>query len=416
MVESEAAEESTGDKELAISGKYERMGLGRDGIIVVSTGGKWGLVTYDDQIIVPIEYDYACTAPNDDGQTFFGKEGDFRVFDREGNELFQTDKPIKAVSDGIVLWTQTGEDMIYHFGYVKLDGTAVFTSDGEDMDEQAGAVGFNEGYAFSSSGDEYTEYRISEDGTVDDIFMERDILRHPDRSQERDESSTVVVNGTSGRDVNLFYPIGACYKGYYVDTGIQLFEDTNGKYDVNDAQGTQQYRLEMDSVAERAGYPYEGLSWSIRRFYHNGNYCYSNQTKMAVTVYSGDESKSYLIDTAKQETRKGEYGGTREFLTDEAVLAEGDYIGIADTDYWLYQKDDQWGYIDQNGNEVQMFDDAAQFYDGKAMVIVDGNAHFIDEDMNLSDWKIPAQSVSGYGEVFAVMTEDGQKCYLADEH
>lgn len=414
--ESEAAEESTGDKELAISGKYERMGLGRDGIIVVSTGGKWGLVTYDDQIIVPIEYDYACAAPNDDGQTFFGKEGDFRVFDREGNELFQTDKPIKAVSDGIVLWTQTGEDMIYHFGYVKLDGTAVFTSDGEDMDEQAGAVGFNEGYAFSSSGDEYTEYRISEDGTVDDIFMERDILRHPDRSQERDESSTVVVNGTSGRDVNLFYPIGACYKGYYVDTGIQLFEDTNGKYDVNDAQGTQQYRLEMDSVAERAGYPYEGLSWSIRRFYHNGNYCYSNQTKMAVTVYSGDESKSYLIDTAKQETRKGEYGGTREFLTDEAVLAEGDYIGIADTDYWLYQKDDQWGYIDQNGNEVQMFDDAAQFYDGKAMVIVDGNAHFIDEDMNLSDWKIPAQSVSGYGEVFAVMTEDGQKCYLADEH
>ena len=117
-----------------------------------------------------------------------------------------------------------------------------------------------------------------------------------------------------------------------------------------------------------------------------------------------------------QETGEDAYGGTREFLTDEAVLAEGDYIGIADTDYWLYQKGDQWGYIDQDGNVAQMFDDAAQFYDGKAMVIVDGNAHFIDEDMNLSEWKIPAQSVGGYGEVFAVMTQDGQKCYLADEH
>lgn len=413
--EAEAAEEMTGDKELAISGKYDQMGLGRDGIIVVSTGGKWGLVTYDDQVIVPIEYDYACTAPNDDGQTFFGREGDFRVFDREGNEIFQTDKPIKAVSDGIVLWTQTSEDMMYHFGYVNLDGTTVFTSDGGDMDEQAGAVGFNEGYAFSSSGNMGTEYRISKDGTVDDIFEERDILRHPECSQEQAASSDVVFNGTS-TDINLFYPIGACYEGYYVDMGINLFEDTNGKYYVYDAQGTQQYCLRMDAVAERAGYPYYDMSWSIGRFYHNGNYCYSNQTKMAVSVYSGEETKSYLIDTAKQEKRKDEYGGTQEFLMDEAVLAEGDYIGIADTTYWLYQKDDQWGYIDQNGNVVQMFDDAAQFYDQKAMVIVDGDAHFIDEDMSLSEWKIPAQSVRGYGEVFAVTTQDGQKCYVANEN
>lgn len=417
--EPEAAEETEEYEELAISGKYDQMGLGRDGIIVVSTGGKWGLVTYDDQVIVPIEYDYACTAPNDDGQTFFGREGDFRVFDREGNEIFRTDKPIKAVSGGVVLWTQTGEDMMYHFGYVNLDGTTLFESDGSDVDGEAGAVGFNESYAFSSSGSRGTEYRISQDGTVDDIFEERGILRHPELLQEQEVSSDIVFNGTS-TDINLFYPVGACYKGYYVDRGIDYFEDTNGKFYVYDAQGKEQYCLRMESVAERAGYPYYDesgdLTWSVGRFYQNGNYCFSNQTKMAVSVSYGGETTSYLIDTAKQEKREDGYGGTLEFLTDEAVLAEGDYVGIADTAYWLYQRDGQWGYIDQDGNVAQMFDDAAQFYDGKAMVIKDGNAYFIDENMNPGEWKIPAQSVRGYGEVFAVTTEDGQKCYLADKN
>ncbi len=415
--EPEAAEETEEYEELAISGKYDQMGLGRDGIIVVSNGGKWGLVTYDDQVIVPIEYDFACTAPNNDGQTFFGREGDFKVFDREGNEIFQTDKPIQAVSDGVVLWTQISEDMMYHFGYEKLDGTTLFASDGSDADGQAGAVGFNEGYAFSSSGSKGTEYRISQDGTVDDIFEERGLLRHPELSQEQEASSDIVFNGTSS-DINLFYPVGACCEGYYVDRGIDFFEDTNGKFYVYDAQGTEQYCLRMESVAERAGYPYYDesgdLSWSVRRFYQNGNYCFSNKTKMAVSISYGGETISYLIDTAKQEKREDGYGGIQEFLTDEAVLVEGDYVGMADTTYWLYQKDGQWGYIDHDGNVVQMFDDAAQFYDGKAMVIEDGDAYFIDENMNFSKWKIPAQSVRGYGEVFAVMTQDGQKCYVAE--
>lgn len=417
IAESEAAEEEEEYGELAISGKYDQMGLGRDGVIVVCSGDKWGLVTYEDQVIVPIEYDFACTAPNNDGQTFFGREGDFRVFDREGNEIFQTDKPIKAVSDGIVLWTQVSEDDIYHFGYVKLDGTTLFESDGTDYSGLAGAVGFNEGYAFSSNGNRGTEYRISLDGTIDDVFEEREVLRHPELLQEQAVSSDIVVSVTSS-DYNYYYPIGACYEGYYVDRGIDYFEDTSGQFYVYNAQGTEQYWLKMESVAQRAEYPYNwesgDLSWNIGAFYHNGNYCYSNKTKMAVSVSYGGESKSYLLDTAKLERREEGNGRIQTFLTDEAVLAEGDFVGIADTAYWLYQKEGQWGYIDQDGNVMRMFDDAAQFYNGKAMVIEDGYAFFIDEDMSLGEWKIPAQSVRGYGEVFAVTTEDGQKCYVAE--
>lgn len=118
---SESTEEN---KELAISGVYDKLGVGKDGIIVVCKGGKWGLVTYDNEVIVPLQYAFACTGPNDDGQTFFGNEGDYRVFDREGQEIFRTEKPIKAVSEGVVLWEEKGE-WDYRFGYVKPDGTVM---------------------------------------------------------------------------------------------------------------------------------------------------------------------------------------------------------------------------------------------------------------------------------------------------
>lgn len=155
---SELTEES---KELAISGVYDRLGVGKDGIIVVCKGGKWGLVTYDNEVIVPLQYTFVCTGPNDDGQTFFGNEGDYRVFDREGQEIFRTEKPIKAVSEGVVLWVEAGE-WDYRFGYVKLDGTVLYESLDEGIAEQAGAVGFSEGYAFSSDGAGKSVFRWTE--------------------------------------------------------------------------------------------------------------------------------------------------------------------------------------------------------------------------------------------------------------
>lgn len=419
--ETEAAQEEEAVQdhgELAISGIYDGMGMGmgRDGRIVVNSGGKWGLVTYDNQILVPVEYDYACNAPNDDGQTFFGNDGDYKVFDRDGNEIFQTDKPIKAVSEGVALWVQTGDDMSYRFGYVKLDGTVLYESDGEDIDGQTGAVGFNEGYAFFTNTETFGEDRIAEDGTVTDIFAARLYLRHPELLEEQTGSANLQGSAMSAEG-NMYYPVGACYEGYYVDRGIDYFEDTSDQFYVYDAQGTEQYWLMIESVAGYAGYPYvwgsDELDWNIRGFYHNGNYCYSNKTKVAVSVSYGGETKSYLIDTAKLERRE-DGGRIQMVLTDGSVLAQGDYVGIADTAYWLFQKDGQWGYIDQDGNVVQMFDDAAQFYGGTAMAVEDGYAFFIDEEMNRSEWKIPAQSVSGYGEVFVVMTEEGQKCYVAE--
>ncbi|MCM1297398.1 MAG: sigma-70 family RNA polymerase sigma factor [Muribaculaceae bacterium] len=413
--ESEAEEEETESPlELAISGKYDQLRQGSDGIIVVNSGGKWGLVTYDNEILVPFEYDYACMAPNDDGQTFFGNEGDYKVFDREGNAIFQTERPIKAVSEGVVLWVQT--DMSYDFGYVRLDGETLYESIGENMDGESGAVGFNEGYAFSSDGVEGGEYRIAADGSVLDVFRQREALQRSGTLEGQADSAAVEVNGTS-TSIHFAYPIGACCEGCYVDRGIAYFEDTADLYYVYDAEGAEEYPVRIGAVAEYAGYPYApdnwDLDWQIAGFYHNGNYCYNSGTKMAVAVSYRGETKAYLIDAAKLEQRE-EGGGTQILLTDESVLAEGESIGIADTACWLLQKDGQKGYIDQDGNVMRMFDDAAPFYGSRAMAVEDGYAFFIDEKMNPGEWKIPAWSVRGCGEVFAVETQEGEKCFVAE--
>lgn len=395
-------------KELPISGVYDELREGRDGIIVARSGEKWGLVTYDNEILVPFEYDVACQAPNNDGQTFFGNEGDYRVFDREGNEIFTTDKPIKAVSDGVVLWQQLDEREIFlNFGYVKLDGTVLYESDGEDVYRQSGAVGFNENYALFASSDMdegESEFRMETDGTLMDIFEKRNPLRHPDM-YAADGTPTAMGGSGTGMDFNSFYPIGACYRGYYVDRGMG-FEDTYATFYLYNAEGTEQYRFNMEDFADYAGYSWgSGVNWGVTAFYNNGNYCYSAETIIAIYMGTDEERKYYLIDTAKME----------ENVTDSAILAEGEYMEISDTTYWLTEKDGKWGYMDHDGNVIATFDDASRFYNGQAMVIEDGYARFIDEEMNLGEWKIPADSVGGYGEVFVLETPEGQKCFVAPE-
>ena len=124
VVESEALEEVhlyDGVTPLAISGMYDSYGYANAGVIPVCKDEKWGLVNFDNEILVPFEYEDCCALPNDEGQTYFGNPGDYRVFDSEGKELFQTEKTITAVNDGVVL-TETDNEAGYHFGYYTLDG------------------------------------------------------------------------------------------------------------------------------------------------------------------------------------------------------------------------------------------------------------------------------------------------------
>lgn len=151
-----------------------------------------------------------------------------------------------------------------------------------------------------------------------------------------------------------------------------------------------------------------------REKYCGNRNCFSNRIIVAVALSSGEKREEYLIDTAKLEQSESIYGGIVPVVTDSAVLFRGEYVDIDNTACWMMWQDGQWGYVDHNGNVLAVFDDVARFYGYKGMVTKDGYAYFIDENMNLGEWKIPAKSVTGYGEVYSVMTEEGEKCFVAE--
>lgn len=199
-------------QELAISGQYDDYGRGRGGVIPVCKDEKWGLVTYGNEVIVPLEY-ASCGMLNNDGQIVFGNEGDHKVFDSEGTLLFESADNIKTVNDGVVLLTNENyEDNTYQYEYRKLDGTVLFSEKG-DILEEVGAVGYNEGYAIVN----YTS--IAEDGTQASIGQERIDHRAALIQAQREQENRETLGAGGADTLDPTYPIGIYHHGYYVDRG-----------------------------------------------------------------------------------------------------------------------------------------------------------------------------------------------------
>jgi hypothetical protein len=144
-------------------------------------------------------------------------------------------------------------------------------------------------------------------------------------------------------------------------------------------------------------------------FQTNGVLCQSYETTLCISLEDGSRKQYFLIDTTKQDRIEDEYGYREPVISDASILATGEFIGISESKYWLIQKDGQWGFIDHSGTVQGMFDDACRFSNGAAMVIEDGYASFIDENMEMYGERIPAQSVTTYGDVFVVTTPDGEQ-------
>ena len=93
------------------------------------------------------------------------------------------------------------------------------------------------------------------------------------------------------------------------------------------------------------------------------------------------------------------------------VLAIYDYIGMAEGDLWLAGKGDQWGYIDPDGNEIAMYDDASAFIGDYALIIEDGHAYLIGKDLEKIEDLGEADRISAAGELFAVEKDESLTLY-----
>lgn len=388
-----------------ISEKYQEYGIANQGLIpVCNNQGKYGLVTYDDRIIVPLEYNAGCKMVNGDGQSFFEKDGVYTVFDRDGKELFHTERTVRSVNEGII-FVMDGRRYDVTFAYYNLDGSLIYDS-GETGDEK-GAVGFGEGYAFWS---DYGVMRMDKDGTIDsmdDIVYSENLA-----TAQSDEYSN--VNSTSSGTL-LEVPAGAAKGGYYLARGLMDSYDDYGIYTLRDIHGQEAYRWDISNIfnKENMSFSMSGASWDFAGFYEDGNVYCNNGTYMCAYINVDGKNVYYLVDVSKMTSQEyvpqGEYGSDEDYwdfdrtvLTEDALIARADYISLSSEDYWLIQQDGKWGYIDHAGNVMGMYDDAACFHDGKAVVIEDKIAYAIDESFQKIKEIGPAEGVTNYGELYAI--------------
>lgn len=374
-------------------------------------GGKYGLVTYDNEIVVPLEYDSGCAAVNGEGQSFFEKDGVYTVFDRDGRALLQTERTVRSINDGVV-FAMDGSDIDASFAYYGLDGSVIYESDEEQWDK--GADGFNEEYAVFMDRD---VARMDRNGAMDSMtdLVHSENLTAQECAEGQDGDSDIVVDAV-GYSFILDVPFGAVHDGYYLARSDIASSDSYGIYTLRGIDGHTVYSWDISYIFNREGLSFSDsyARWDFAGYYDDGSYYYNNGTCMCAYINVDGKKVYYLVDLAQMTWQDyvpdGEFWSDeaywdfdRTVLTDEALLARADEIHMNAEKYWLTRLDGLWHYIDHYGKVMASYDGATDFYHGKARVIEDGIVCAIDDHFNKIKEFGTAEQVQNYGELFGQM-------------
>ena len=412
---------------------YDNYGNANGGVMPVMQDGLWGIADYEGNLVVPCEYDGFYAAPDELGNTVFYQNSDsgetdefseyggreYVLLDKEGNILYQGPDEVRA-SGGMYITMHRGDEsdtVEYH----RLDGSLAFSLEEEWNVSNINTYYDGISYVYDSlNASAYAEMSTLEDkgpkegdipsriGTVDSqgqVTWQDD----PDYYDwwERinamiDEAAKFADNDmVNGSGVSIYSgraPISTINHGYYV-TGSFIMEP--GYLNVYDEAG--EHTAELDyfhfSTDGNGGITYDESVYDetsdYRGYYVDGGYLWNYGPHMVFMI----QGKNVLVDFSKNTEEEG-------VNPDQIVTAVYDYISMADEKYWLVQSGDQYGYIDHDGNEVGMFDDASAFSDGYALIIEDSEVWLIDEELNKLQDLGPGFSVAAAGELFRVSSWD----------
>lgn len=428
---------------------YENYGNAYGGIIPVKKDGLWGAVDYENQMIVPCEYDgfqsadklgnivmsNTVTTEEIVDMSLFGgdpmtvithESKEYFLFDRQGNLLYQGEDEVRA-SGGMYITLHNREDSMCVIEYHRLDGTVLvsqeyYPSDAVINTFYDGISNINSsvgtGISVAMNGDEPLGPRegdvIPRIGTVDlqgnvswrddpDYYIWWDDINEKIAAAK---SAPKSPNG-NGTGMSMFSPravLSTVNHGYYI-TGSNYIEVGYLKvYDTEDnhVAAINYFNLSVDedgkvNIAENT----YNESNDYRGFYVDGGYLWNYGPHMVFIV----DGKNVLVDFSQNT------GDAKILDSDEIVTAVYDYIAMADEDYWLVQSGDQWGYIDHDGNEIAMFEDTGGFVKGYALVIEDGEVWLINEDFEKLESLGQADTVSAMGELYSVTVGEETHIY-----
>lgn len=438
--EEEAAGETV-EEILALS-EYESFGSARGGVMPVKKDGLWGAVNYRNEVIVPFEYSN-FQAPDDSGNfvmvdttveevenevlgetvTYEMEHKSYTLFDPQGNVLYEGDQQVRASGGMYIVLTEGDEEK--EITYYGTDGTLVqalptdywavingfyngisLVYEGKEDSEYVGQ-GENVGYAYGTG-----TFRVGELDTEGNIVWHEDpmygryLAENEEAYQEAVEWTRVHgSNGTGGMSSYLSrVPLSTMNHGYYVagsyygEAGwIAMCTDTY--------EFLGECNLWCAEPDAEKGFVYSEDYFdeqnSFRSFYHDGAYFCNYGSNMVWTVGERD----VLVDFALHP------GMTFETADNRIVKAVYDTIHMSDENYWLVQDGEAWGYIDHDGQEAAMFEDASEFRHGYALVREEGTAYLIDETFEKLQDLGEADSVSTIGELFVVTRGDTKYFY-----
>ena len=421
---------------------YEQIGYPAGGVIPVKKDGLWGAVNYKKEEIVPCAYAYFESAPNLAGYFVLANDTEneeenaayvYTLFASDGTKVYEgTDYYVEALGDFYVVHSMISSDLGYNNtvqrrDYYDYEGNHVLSTD-------------------------YVEPVLWDRLSMGSYDGETPVRRQSLRPNEYDDApelaGTPVVYTETGvlcADGTVRWNSGSGTWGYYDDGGYLFFRN-DGKailsmipygtsnhgytiefsygyaaiwYDVYTEDHQYAFTLFPDNVDDWANRPDWDWDWNWESFWYDGKNFYYYGSKVVWEIHG----TYLLVDLALADAN-----GVSHYLHDfepvayvdwemmlqvaedhiprGMVQAAYDYIEMTMNKYWLVQKGDQWGYIDHEGNEMAMYEDASSFSNGYALIVEDGTAFLINEDFEIVEECGDADSVLIEGELLGIYKDD----------
>lgn len=447
-------EEKKAPEDIEFKGEIDELsGLNLDdGVFVCWAGGesvivgkkigqeeyRYGAVNTQGKEIVPIEYE-GYQGANDYGYFVLmkdkdeaGEYGTYDLYSSNGEKIYSGPYMIVASNEAFVVakqgknsGTDGGYDEEFKMEYYSYDKKLIVSADCTSAyGDRFKPNGFVNGKSIVIKSDkqngnwEYIYNRpevgldknifnhllgcVSTDGTIewtdgDGADPATDSHYSPDNSNSAD--FYIPMNGfvdgvMIGRDMHF-------NNSYCLRTKDKAIVLIYPWYMTLKSNGELIFNWAGDGLDEPAGYPHDYFYSnsvageqvkSVPYYWYNGFYLANYGNKM---VFQTDNK--YILAYVSADNVK--------------VTAVFDYLDMSMEKYWLISKDGKWGYCDHDGKVVQLFDDAADFCHGYAVIIEDGTAYLINDKMEKLKPICEAESVINSGQVYKIKNGDKETYY-----
>lgn len=426
--------------------EYEYFGnVVAGGVIPVRQNGLWGAVNYENEEIAPCAYPSFSQDPNLAG--YFVTESvsedgtvNYTLFAPDGTKIYEGTDYVQALGDFYVVCSMISSDEGYNNtvqrrDYYDYDGNHVLSTDyllpdlwntivmgSCDGETPVFRQSFRRNEEIDADAEEfrrlpwvYTETGVLyADGTVR-WNSEPKWENYSGWSPIFDDGSTMICmypRWTPNHGYSLEYLYGSGYAMRW----HEVFTEDQHAFNLYLYKWPEDDALDWD------------WEWNWEYFWYDGA-VFGHYGSKAVWEIEANETY-LLVDLALAEVTDTDvyhpsFDGpvvyadwetilqvAEDHIPRGMVLAAYDYIGMDMNRYWYVEKGDQVGYIDHEGNEIAMYDDASSFFNGYALIVEDGTAFLINEDFEIVEECGDADSVVCCEELFYIVKDGTVKTYL----